>query len=73
MDINEQAADVSGTPGPGQRAEDRSAEKLERLLLVTFLAVAAISVLWHLGTSLQWLWANCASQLHSAAMQAGIV
>lgn len=52
-------------------AEEDRAQVLERRLLLMFVAVAAISVGWHLGTSLQWLWTSCISQLHYAVTQAG--
>ncbi len=52
--------------------DDDRAQILERRLLLTFVAVASISMLWHLGTNLQWVWASCISQLHSAATLAGI-
>jgi Flp pilus assembly pilin Flp len=52
--------------------EDGRAQTLERLLLLTFIVVAAASVMWHLGMSLQWLWTSCASQLHSAILHSGI-
>lgn len=54
------------------RARHDRPETLERLLLLAFVVVAAISVMWHLGTGLQWLWTSCASQLHSAVVQARI-
>ena len=49
--------------------DDARARILERRLLMTFVIVAALSMLWHLGTNLQWVWANCISHLHSALMQ----
>jgi Flp pilus assembly pilin Flp len=52
--------------------QDDSAQTLERLLLVTFVVVAAASIMWHLGTSLEWLWTSCASQLQSAIQHSGI-
>ena len=57
---------------PAQAAaitDDARAQILERRLSLIFVIVAALSLLWHLGTNLQWLWANCISQLHSALMQ----
>lgn len=59
-------------PAAAVVADDDRAQILERRLVVTFVAVAALSMMWHLGTSLQWVWASCLAQLHSAAMLAGI-
>lgn len=59
-------------PAAAVAADDDRAQILERRLVVTFVAVAALSMMWHLGTSLEWVWASCLSQLHSAVMLAGI-
>ena len=64
--------DEPNRPAAAVAADDDRAEMLERRLVVTFVVVACISMLWNLGTSLQWLWASCISQLHSAVMLAGI-
>ncbi len=59
-------------PAAAIAADDDRAQVLERRLVVTFVAVAGITIVWHLGLSLQWIWASCISQLHSAVMLAGI-
>ncbi len=47
------------------RETTRNPEVLERELLLAFVTVATLCVLWQLGGSLDWLWRNCASQLHA--------
>jgi Flp pilus assembly pilin Flp len=47
------------------RETTRNPEVLERKLLLAFVTVATVCVLWHLGGSLDWLWRNCAPQLHA--------
>ena len=75
FEVNEPALNMEDlTPRASQSAamQDDNAQTLERLLLFTFVVVAAASVMWHLGTSLQWLWTSCAAQLHSAILHSGI-
>ncbi len=59
-------------PAAAVAADDDRAQVLERRLVMTFVGVAALSMLWHLATNLQWLWASCIAQIHSAVMLAGI-
>lgn len=59
-------------PAQAVVADDDRALVLERLLMLTFVVVAAASVLWHLATGLEWVWTSCISQLHSAIVQAAI-
>jgi len=49
------------------QGQEHNMEAIERLLLLTFVTVAAITAAWHLGMSIEWLWGNCAAQLHSVA------
>jgi len=70
-DVSEQYVANNFLSPRNSEFEDRT-PALERVLLVSFLIVAAVAVFWHLGTSLEWLWTNCASQLHSAVVKSGI-
>jgi len=57
---------------PELQVQRQHALSLERVLLLTFLLVAGISIIWHLGSGIHWLWAACIGQLHSAVLQTTI-
>lgn len=57
-------------PASRLRVDDLNPEVLERSLLLAFIIVTSICVMWHLGSSVYWLWTDCASHLHAAIFEA---